>query len=176
VIGLLASRHSSDQVRSLTLLSVAAQPGLTWHTDYYTKRHTLPCSQVKVLSYVAKRLFNSSLPSKMSALIDSMAQDLEAAPSPHSLWQLIQLPEGGTEIPMMIAGCLTDSIVRRPDLQAWQLCLKTGDFFWECPQGGHFFHYVYPKVVGEHILGFWQHQRSRRDIATLTRAYQQSHL
>jgi pimeloyl-ACP methyl ester carboxylesterase len=174
VIGLLASRHSPEQVRSLTLLGVAAQPGLTWHTEYYTKRHQWPCSQLKVLSYIAKRLFNSTPSSKMSVLIDSMAQDLEASPSPHSLWQLSQLPPGGIEIPMMIAGSQTDVIVSLPNLQAWQSCLKTGDFYWECPQGGHFFHYCDPKLVGENILGFWHHQRSRSDVAKLTRAYQRA--
>lgn len=156
LIGLLYARRYPQRVRSLTLLAVAAQPAATWHAHYYVQRQLLPCSRQQVLAQAARSLFGSSTPYRMNALVTLLSRDLEEAPSPHSLFRLVNLPKGGVTVPLMVCGSKTDPIVTPPALHEWLTWFKPGDAVWQCPNGRHFFHYFHPGQVGEKIQGFWQ--------------------
>ena len=59
-------------------------------------------------------------------------------------------------MPLMVCGSKEDVIVDSNALKGWHKYLKEGDLFWECPQGSHFFHYLYPQLVGKQVFKFWQ--------------------
>lgn len=156
VIGLLYARRYPQQVRSLTLLAVAAQPAATWHAHYYVQRQLLPCSRQQVLAQTVRSLFGTSMPYPVKALIALLGRDLEDSPSPHSLFRLVNLPQDGVTVPLTVCGSKTDPIVNSPALHEWLTWLKPGDALWECPEGRHFFHYFHPKQVEGEIQNFWQ--------------------
>lgn len=160
VLGLTYARRFPEQVRSLTLLSVAAQPAITWQTHYYVQRQLIACSRQQLLACIVRSLFGQQLPHSLpfgiKDLIRLLARDLEASPSPHSLFKLARLPKGGVPMPLMVCGSKTDPIVHPPALQEWLECFKSDDTLWQCPDGRHFFHYFYPQLVGEQLLQFWR--------------------
>jgi pimeloyl-ACP methyl ester carboxylesterase len=156
VIGLLYARRYPEQVRSLTLLAVAAQPALTWHTHYYVQRHLSHCSRYQLLATQVKRLFGARSPYPAKDLVRALARDLEEAPCLHSLFKLVDLPKGGVLVPLMVCSSKDDPVVHSSTLNEWQNWTKPEDIFWECPSGHHFFHYYHPRQVGENMLQFWQ--------------------
>lgn len=156
VLGLTYARLYPEQVQSLTLLSVAAQPAITWQAHYYVQRQLIACSRQQLLACVIRSLFGQQLPYGIKALVTSLERDLEEAPSPHSLFRLAHLPRGGVTMPLMVCGSKTDPVVHPPALQEWLECFKSDDTLWQCPDGHHFFHYFYPEAVGEQILQFWR--------------------
>jgi pimeloyl-ACP methyl ester carboxylesterase len=155
-IGLLYAQRYPEWVRSLTLLAVAAQPALTWHTHYYVQRHLTQCSRQQLLASQVRSLFGSRTPYPAKDLVRALAKDLEEAPCPHSLFKLIDLPKGGISAPLMVCGSQTDPVIHAPALHEWHYWLKPEDKLWECSAGYHFFHYYHPRQVGEKILQFWQ--------------------
>lgn len=160
VLGLMYARRFPEQVRSLTLLSVAAQPSITWQAHYYVQRQLIACSRQQLLACIIRSLFGCQLPNRfpygIKDLVVSLQRDLEEAPSPHSLFKLAHLPRGGVTMPLMVCGSKTDPVVHPPALQEWLTCFKSDDTLWQCPDGRHFFHYFYPQLVGEQILRFWR--------------------
>lgn len=157
-IALILARRYPKRVRSLTLLAVASQPANTWHAHYYFQRQLFSISREQVLANSVRSLFGNQPPHTAKKLVATLDKDLEQSPSQHSLFKLINLPEGGVLMPMMVCGSKTDTVVNSTVLHNWLNFLKPQDFLWECPKGYHFFHYFYPQEVGEQIVSFWQRQ------------------
>ena len=67
-----------------------------------------------------------------------------------------QLPTGGVSIPLMICGSEIDNILSHSEINDWEKWLKPEDNLWKYPQGGHFFHCFYPKILSMQILRFLQ--------------------
>ncbi|NET39751.1 MAG: alpha/beta hydrolase, partial [Cyanothece sp. SIO1E1] len=105
-------------------------------------------------------------------LVQLLAQDLDYALSPHSLFKQTTILPGGAPIPLMVCGSREDMIVDPNQLQGWQAWLKVGDHLWECASGPHFFHYFCPEQVGAQIVDFWkslyQHPSTHSEIASLS--------
>ncbi len=156
LLGLLYARQYPERVRSLTLLSVGIHPAVNWQAHYYVQLHLLRCSRQMILTQMAYKLFGYHDRSIIKGLVKILEQDLDSSPSPHSLFQRVSVPVGGVSVPLMICGSRDDSVVDPNQLQGWLSWLKDGDRLWECLEGGHFFHHLYPESVGTQILDFWQ--------------------
>lgn len=156
IVGLMFARQYPQQVQSLTLLAVAAQPATTWHTHYYIQRQLLPITREQVLVNTVRSLFGNKHDYSTKKLAAALERDLEESPSVHSLFRLADLPKGDVSVPLMVCGSQTDPVVHPPVLHEWLTWLKPEDKIWECPAGYHFFHHFYPQLVGKQILHFWQ--------------------
>ncbi|MGH1395202.1 MAG: alpha/beta fold hydrolase [Trichormus sp.] len=155
-IALTYARRFPQKVRSLILLAVASQPANTWHAHYYLQRQVFTMSREQVLACSVRHLFGEQPHNTTKKLVAVLDKDLEQTPLLHSLFKLIELPQGGVSMPMMICGSKNDPIVNPPALQNWLHYFKPEDHLWECPKGYHFFHYFYAQQVGEKMLNFWQ--------------------
>ncbi|MEM1393501.1 MAG: alpha/beta hydrolase [Cyanobacteria bacterium P01_H01_bin.150] len=161
-ISLMLARKYPEFVKSLTLLSVAAQPAKTWHVNYYQQRDIYTLSKTEALLNTLHNVFRNKYPCCLRNLIDNFYRDLENLPLMHSLLKLENLPLEGVSMPLMVCGGQIDMILGYPDFHAWKKYLKPEDTLWKCPQGGHFFHYFYPEIVTHQILHFWKlHQLER---------------
>lgn len=167
IVALLYSRQYPERVRSLTLLSVSAQPAVTWQAHYYVQRQLLPCSQTQVLGQMIVSLFGRKLPYSMKEILSALRLDLESSPSLHSLFKLNRLPQGGVSMPLLVCGSKTDPIVDPSALADWTAWFKPEDRLWQCLDGHHFFHYFHPQLVGDQILDFWQSQSARQSLLQL---------
>jgi pimeloyl-ACP methyl ester carboxylesterase len=156
VVGLLYARRFPQYVRSLALLSVAAQPAATWHTHYYVQRQLLPYSRDRLLAQTIGSLFGSTSTHLVGAFVKALERDLEESPNEHSLFRLTNLIKGGISAPLLIGGSYTDPVASPETLCEWQSYLKTSDAMWIYPKGRHFFHYFHPQAVGDRIQAFWQ--------------------
>ncbi|MBW4578000.1 MAG: alpha/beta hydrolase [Tildeniella nuda ZEHNDER 1965/U140] len=156
VVGLIYARRFPEQVRSLTLLAVGAQPAITWQAHYYVQRQLITCSRQQLLACTTKSLLGQQFSYPTKALVTSLARDLEEAPSPHSLFSLATLPKGGVTMPLLVCGSKTDPVVHPPVLQEWLAYFKSDDTLWQCPDGRHFFHSFQPQLVGEQMIRFWR--------------------
>lgn len=161
VIGLTYARRYPETVRSLTLLSVAAQPANTWQAHYYIQRQILTCSQVQVLAQMVRSLFGSQLPYSIQQMVRLLARDLEETPSLHSLFKIATLPQGKVPVPLMICGSKTDPIVPFPNLHEWLGSFKAGDMIWTSQTGSHFFHHFHPDSTSREIQKFWRSVEAR---------------
>ncbi|NJN48545.1 MAG: alpha/beta fold hydrolase [Alkalinema sp. RL_2_19] len=165
VVGLMYAKRYRRWVRSLTLLSVAAQPELTWHAHYYTQRLLIPCSQTRILAQTAHSLFGKQLPAPMPQMVQALAHDLDNAPSPHSLFKITHLTKGPIGAPLMICGSQTDAIVTPPMQREWIEYFKPGDTLWQAPSGHHFFHYNHPEITAPAITKFWCQITKRQSLS-----------
>lgn len=156
LLALLFSHHYPQRVRSLTLLAVGGQPGITWHAHYYAQRHLFPCSREQLLAKTAQSLLASSEQWRVRSLALALRQELDTSPIPHSLLGIAAFPPNSTPVPMLVCGSADDSIVDPTALKSWQNFLKPIDQIWFCPDGRHFFHYFYPKLVALKVLDFWE--------------------
>ncbi len=156
VVGLLYARRFPQYVRSLTLLSVAAQPAATWHTHYYVQRQLLPYSRDRLLAQTVGSLFGATPTHLVCAFVKALERDLEESPNGHSLFRLTNLTKGGVAVPLLIGGSYTDPIASPETLCEWQSYLKPSDAMWMYPKGRHFFHYFHPQAVSDRIRAFWQ--------------------
>lgn len=156
VIALEYARQYPDRVTSLTLLSVAVQPAITWHSFYYSQLRTASTDRYCVLRSIAISLFPYNCLSYINSLVERLERDLVEAPSNHSLFHLDILAEGGVKMPLMICGSQTDPVVTESALSGWNGYLKPIDIIQSYPTGGHFFHHFHPELVGHHIQCFWQ--------------------
>jgi pimeloyl-ACP methyl ester carboxylesterase len=156
VVALSYGRQFPDRVRSLSLLAVGPQPGMTWHTHYYAQRQLLPCTQTQILAQMACSLLGKTLPDWPMATVRALERDLELSPAPHSLYQISVLPEGGVEMPLLVCSGQADFVITPPLMQRWIEFFKTGDVFWQCPDGDHFFHQSSPELVANRLLQFWE--------------------
>jgi pimeloyl-ACP methyl ester carboxylesterase len=166
VVGLLGARRFPERVRSLSLLAVSAQPAVTWQAHYYVQRQSLPCSQRQILVQTVRSLFGRRLPASVDRLVTVFERDLIESPSPHSLFHVHSLPQGGVPMPLLVCGSQTDPVVSPPDLQSWSTWIKPNtvdscmppDRLWTSTSGSHFFHYFYPSQIGQELLQFWRVQ------------------
>lgn len=156
VVALLYARCYPERVKSLSLLSVAAQPAITWHTHYYIQRKLLSCSREQVLARMVRNLFGQTLPFHIQAYMALLDRDLETSPSLHSLYELVQLPKGGASVPLLVCAANDDSVINRRSHAQWSRMLKLDDRLWRCPSGRHFFHYLHPEQVGNELFRFWE--------------------
>ncbi|NJR49762.1 MAG: alpha/beta hydrolase [Leptolyngbyaceae cyanobacterium CSU_1_3] len=168
VVGLLYSRLYPERVKSLALLSIAAQPAMTWHAHYYTQQRLLPCSRSQLLAQTALILFGKRLPLPLKDLLIALDRDLDLSPCPHSLLKLSELPKGGVSMPLLVYRSQTDSIIDPQGHSNWLPWMKYEDQLWDCPEGRHFFHYFYPELVGARLLDFWHTANSRSLHLSLT--------
>jgi pimeloyl-ACP methyl ester carboxylesterase len=154
LLGLLYARRYPQTVKSLTLLGVGTYSAVDWQAHYYAHRQVL--SRQEILTAMVFNLFGYQDKHTIKRLIRILERDLDCSLSPHSLFQRLSVPPGGVAVPLMVCGSKDDIIVEPDALQGWQPHLKEGDRLWECPQGGHFFHYFHPHQVGGIILNFWK--------------------
>jgi pimeloyl-ACP methyl ester carboxylesterase len=156
LLGLLYTRQHPERVKSLTLLSVGVKPAIDWQAHYYSMRQLLPCDRAIVLAKMVQNMFGFQEKYSTQALVQLLEKDLDASPSPHSLYQQVAIPSGGVSVPLMVCGSKDDLIVDPNALRGWKVWMKEGDRIWECPNGHHFFHFYQPQLVGKQILKFWQ--------------------
>ncbi|NJN21624.1 MAG: alpha/beta hydrolase [Leptolyngbya sp. RL_3_1] len=152
-----------ERVRSLTLLSVGANPMVTWHAHYYALRRLLPCGRDLILAQMARLLFGVQPPSMTAALVERLKRDLDHGLTLHALPALVQGPCWSTApvaAPLLVCNGANDVIADANDQAQWAQWLKRGDRRWVCPEGRHFFHYDYPKLVAEAIQDHWQNVAS----------------
>jgi pimeloyl-ACP methyl ester carboxylesterase len=170
VIALGYARIYPAQVASLTLLSVAVQPGINWHSYYYTQLRSLPFSRDCILTSVASNLFPNTCASHIPDLVDRLEKDLVESPSNHSLFRLDILAEGGVKMPMMICGSQDDPVISSPALYGWTSYFKSIDTIWRSSTGGHFFHHFHSELVSYQIQQFWQELEPELALYQLVRA------
>lgn len=156
VIALGYARLYPSQVNSLTLLSVAVQPAITWQSYYYSQLLSLPCSRDCLLKSIAINLFPYGSISYINGLVEKLSLDLVEAPSNHSLFQLNILSEGGVDMPLMICGSQDDPVVTESALYGWTNYFKSSDVIWRSAEGGHFFHHFHAELVSHRIEQFWK--------------------
>ncbi len=155
VVGLLYARLYPQNVRSLTLLSVAAYPMTDWVAHYYFHRHLLNCCRTEVLKQMVLDLFGNQPPLTTQMLANILEKSLDHDLSGHSLWQTTGLPPDAVPVPLLVCGSQDDVVVDTHALQGWQPFLKPSDRIWQCPRGYHFFQCFYPQQVGAVLLDFW---------------------
>ena len=155
-IALGYARLYPAQIASLVLLSVAVQPGINWHSYYYTQLRCLPSSRDCILRSITLNLFPYSCCSHIHGLVERLKQDLLESPSNHSLFQLNILAEGAVEMPLMICGSQDDPVVTTSSLSGWTHYFKSSDRIWQAPEGGHFFHHFRSDLLSHQIQHFWQ--------------------
>jgi pimeloyl-ACP methyl ester carboxylesterase len=144
------------KVASLTLLSVAVQPAINWHSYYYDRLWSLPYSRQCVLQSISSELFPDTCARHVCDLVERMERDLVESPSSHSLFSSNMLPEGGVEMPMMICTSQADPVITSHAACGWNNYLKLTDKIWRIPTGGHFFHHVHSELVNYQIRDFWR--------------------
>lgn len=166
LLGLLYARKYSHRVKSLTLLGVGSAPSIGWQAHYYQMRKLLPCSQDIVLGRMVQMMFGYQSHSNVKNLVEILKQDLQNAPTAHSLYQLSRVESGGVSMPMMICGSENDGICDRSALEGWSEYLKDDDILWTTPEGHHFFHYFFPEHTGRKIVKFWQNVDMRSHISS----------
>jgi pimeloyl-ACP methyl ester carboxylesterase len=169
IIALGYARKYSTQVESLTLLSVAVQPAIDWHSYYYTQLRSIPSSRECILRSTATNLFPDTCASHIHSLVERLNRDLVEAPSSHSLFRLEILAEGGVDMPLMICGSQDDPVISSHALSGWHSYLKLEDTLWRSATGGHFFHHFHSELVSCQIQQFWQELRP--ELSSLQFAY-----
>ncbi len=153
VVAMYAAERVPEFVKTLTLLGVGPQPGLTWHAHYYLQRLTTRCSQSRVLAQFSRELFGSS-PHSTKTLVNLLQNDLASSPSPHSLYKIANLDSVMLQVPTLICGGESDFIVSPQAAQAWTTFMKSGDRIVSIPDGRHFFHYHFPDHVAIEMTQF----------------------
>ena len=156
MVALCYARMYPRRVASLTLLSVAAQPAIDWHSYYYAQLQSLSASRTAVLKSVSHHLFPDTCARHVCDLVDRLDRDLVEAPSTHSLFRIDILAEGGVEMPLMICGAKDDPVITNSDLVGWNMYLKPTDRIWRTHTGGHFFHHAHFESTSNRIHHFWQ--------------------
>lgn len=155
LLGWLYARQYPENVQSLALLGVGVYPGVDWQAHYYALQALLPCSREVLLAQMVRMLFGKQNHYTTKALISVLEKDITTSPSPHSLYQRPSITPGGVNMPFLVCGSQNDAIADLAALKGWHDWLKPEDSLWTCAQGYHFFHYFYPRLVGDRLLRFW---------------------
>jgi pimeloyl-ACP methyl ester carboxylesterase len=156
LLGLLYARQYPKRVRSLTLLSVGANPAVDWQAHYYTQRRLLPCDQQTILRQMVYGLLGCPPKDTRETAVKLLEQDLYQSLSPHSLVRSISLLPISVEVPLLVCGSVDDTVVDPNQLRGWQQYFHhSTSRLWVCPGGRYFFHYFYPQQVTEQITQFW---------------------
>jgi pimeloyl-ACP methyl ester carboxylesterase len=144
VLALSYAHRYPGQVASMVLISVAAQPIMTWQTYYDHQLSMIHCQYY--IQHLAERL----------------DRDLLEEPSDTSwLKKDIPLSQGRIPQPLLVCGAIDDPVLMGSGFSEWSHYLKPGDRIWHQPQGGHFFHYQYAEIVGMKVRDFWRQFTSR---------------
>lgn len=159
-LGLLYARLYPARVKSLTLLSVGANPVVVWQAHYYALRNRLPCSRRMILTQMATLLLGCPSAARSAGLANRLEAVLDGELAPHSLAEHSQLSPGGVDVPLLVCHGAHDAIVDPNAHGLWQQYLEPGDRLWSCPKGRHFFHYTHHLKVSPVILDFWQQATS----------------
>lgn len=154
-LGLLYARKHPERVRSLSLLSVGANPLIDWQAHYFSQRQFLKCSQAFILTQVVNNLFGSQCPLMTQRLVALLEHDLDTSISPHSICSQQHIPPGDVPVPLMVGRGENDVVIDPNALDQWQPWFKDSDFQWECSGGLHFFQYSHPVKVARQIQAFW---------------------
>ncbi|MEM9482817.1 MAG: alpha/beta hydrolase [Cyanobacteria bacterium P01_F01_bin.116] len=154
VVGWLYSQRYPEHVRSLTLLSVGANPAINWHAHYYALRQLLPCSRDIVLAQMVRMLFGPRSYDITRLLMQMLARDLDTGLALHSLAGHQEIRAVQIQPPLLVCRGDHDAVV--DSAERWQPWLKSSDRVWSCPGGNHFFHFDQPRQVEPIILKHWQ--------------------
>lgn len=165
LLGWLYARQYPEKVQTLTLLGVGAYPAVDWQAHYYALQRLLPCSRQLLLAQMVRMLFGQQNHYTTKALIAVLEKDIATSPSPHSLYQRPSIAPGGVAMPLLVCGSQNDAIADIAALKSWHEWLKPEDSLWTCAQGYHFFHYFYPRLVGDRLLRFWTRSSSGANLA-----------
>jgi pimeloyl-ACP methyl ester carboxylesterase len=155
-IALSYARLYPAKISSLTLLSVAVQPAINWHSYYYSQLRSFPSSRECILRSIAVNLFPYGCTSHIHGLVERLERDLVEAPSSHSLFQLNIASECGVDVPLLICGSQDDPVITKSALLGWENYFKSSDSIWCATSGGHFFHHFNAEVVSTKIHSFWR--------------------
>lgn len=156
LVALLYARAYPERVRSLTLLSVGAQPAIDWQAHYYMHLKLLACSRDMILGQMAYTLFGYQPQAMMCGLVNLLKQDLAYSPSPHSLLNGYKMDAASVPVPLLVSRGEEDVIVDERAFLGWKPWLKPSDRLWQCPGGRYFFHYAHPELMGRQIVRFWR--------------------
>ncbi len=157
VLALNYARCYPGRVASVVLISVAAQPAITWQTYYYQQLSKIHCRRDVVLQLVAGWISGISCPRYIQHLADRLDRDLLEAPSDTSLLKKDAVfCQGSILQPLLVCGAIDDPVLMGNIFSEWQHYLKPGDQFWHQPTGGHFFHHQYAEAVGQKVRDFWR--------------------
>jgi pimeloyl-ACP methyl ester carboxylesterase len=157
VLALSYARRYPERVASVVLLSVAAQPVITWQSYYYQQLAHLPYSRQQVLEFVASKISTIPCPRYVAHLAQRLDRDLLEAPSSNSPFRKERLlSEGGISQPLLVYSAEDDPVLAGQIFEDWKYYLKPGDQMWLQPIGGHFFHHQCAELVSEKIGSFWQ--------------------
>jgi pimeloyl-ACP methyl ester carboxylesterase len=154
IVGWLYAQRHPEHVRSLTLLSVGANPAVNWHIHYYALRQLLPCSREMVLVQMVRMLFGPRSYDITRLLVQMLAQDLDTGLALHSLVAHQEIASSQIKPPLLVCRGANDAVVETAE--RWRPWLKPSDRIWNCPQGHHFFHFDQPRQVETIILKHWQ--------------------
>jgi pimeloyl-ACP methyl ester carboxylesterase len=155
LLGLLYASQYPEKVKSLTLLAVGFHPAIDWKAHYYVQRQLLSCSRQSLLTQIVSNLFGSQNQNICRILQKILEKDLDNSASPHSLFQRVSMAPMQVSVPLLVCGSRDDIVIDLQELQRWRKFFKSGDRLWECLQGGHFFHYFYPRCTAGQITDFW---------------------
>lgn len=155
IIALGYARMYPTKIASLTLLSVAVQPAIDWHSYYYTQWQSLPANRDCMIRSIASSLFPDACFIYVRDLTSRLERDLIEAPSNNSLFRLDILEEGGVTMPLMVCGSQDDPVISSTALYGWANYFKPADKIWQSATGGHFFHHVHSELVSDRIQQFW---------------------
>lgn len=155
-LGLLYARLYPANVKSLTLLSVGANPMVGWQAHYYALRNLLPQKRYVILLQMVGMLFGPHNIAKANGLVQMLEKVLDTELSPHSLADCNGFSPGGADAPLLVCRGEHDAVIDPKAHSGWQEWLQPGDLLWTCPQSRHFFHYTHARKVSPIILDFWQ--------------------
>jgi pimeloyl-ACP methyl ester carboxylesterase len=157
VLALNYARCYPGRVASVVLISVAAQPSITWQTYYYQQLSNICCRRDAVLQLVAGWVSGITCPHYVRHLAERLDRDLLEAPSATSLLKK-DTPFGqGTIVqPLLVCGAIDDPVLMGGIFSEWLHYLKNGDQFWHQPTGGHFFHHQHAETLGLKVRDFWR--------------------
>ncbi|MGF1457491.1 MAG: alpha/beta fold hydrolase [Leptolyngbyaceae cyanobacterium] len=162
VLALMYARQYPQHVQSLTLLSVGADPKISWHSHYYALRNLLPCDRTMVLQQIVRLLFGPCPPRQACRVGQLLSDVLDRELAPHSLTSQDGLLLSGVSVPLLVCQGAQDVILDPNSQLQWNAFLKSGDRIWRCPEGRHFFHYESPQPTAKTILNFWKHPVCQR--------------
>ena len=165
IVGLLYARRHPERVASLTLLSVGANPTVSWHSHYYALRNLLPCKRSMVLMQIARLLCGPYCPTVLRTVAGMLEKDLDEGLALHSLASRTAVQSDPIKPPLLVCQGKLDVILDPNTQLRWDSLLKDGETpngvavrqrFWQCPEGRHFFHYEYPQMVADEIIAYWE--------------------
>ncbi len=155
LISWLYTLRHPKRVKSLTLLSVGANPAVDWQAYYFEQLNLLPCSREILLTQMVYNLFGRQCPVITRKYRKILDQDLGLSLSPHNLYQRLHISPKTIPVPLLVCGGEHDVVISSNLWQKWKSWLKEGDRLWQCLKGRYFFHASYPHRVSYQIEDFW---------------------